>query len=95
MDRLPPISSDKVEADCYPRANSAQAYHVLKHKTSLSLETQHVILSFDLNNREEGNPVLLRKSLERLQGAAIQTFPNAVVHVTLINYDKALAGWLV
>lgn len=61
----------------------------------MSPGTQHVILSFGLNNREQGNPTVLGKSVERLQGAACQTFPNAVIHFPLINYDKTLSGKVV
>lgn len=89
--RLPIIANDKVEVDCYPGANLA--YHIIKHKTPVSLGPQHVVLSFGLNNREQGNPTILSKSVEWLQGAAFQTFPNAVLHIPLIN--KTMPGRLV
>lgn len=96
MGRIPTTGNDRVKVDCYPGANLAQAYHIIKHKTSVSMRTQHVVLSFGLNNREHGNPTnLRRKSVERLQGAAFQTFPNAVIHIPLINYDKTMLGRLV
>lgn len=55
-----------------------------------------MVLEFGLNNREQGNHlVILSKSLEHLQGAAFQTFPNAVIHIPLINYDKRMPVQLV
>lgn len=95
LSRVPSIANDRVEVDSYPVANLAQAYHIIKHKTPVSLGTQHVILSSGLNNREQGNPTILGKSVEQLQGAARQTFPNTVIHFPLINYDKTLPGKVV
>lgn len=68
----------------------AQAYYILKHKTPVFPEAQHVVLSFGINNREQGNPGILKESFERLQGAAFRVFQNAVIHIPLINCDKAL-----
>lgn len=44
--RLPPIDNGNVEVDYYSGVNLAQAYHIIKHKTPVSLVTQHVILLF-------------------------------------------------
>lgn len=90
LSRVPSISNNKVQVDSFPGANLAQAYHVIVHKTPVWPEAQHVVLSFGLNNREQGNPTILGKGVERLQGAAHRTFPNAVIHFPLINYNKAL-----
>ncbi|MGL4283372.1 MAG: hypothetical protein ACRCSI_07055 [Eubacterium aggregans] len=90
LGQVPPSEDGRIEVDYYPGANLAQAYHVIKHKTPRSPGVQHVVLSFGLNNREQGNPVLLGKSVERVLGAAAQAFPSAVVHIPLINYSKAL-----
>lgn len=54
LGQLPITANDKVKVDFYPGANLA--YHKIKHKTPVSLGAQHVVLSFGLNIREQGNP---------------------------------------
>lgn len=87
---FPQIENAMVQVESYPGANLAHAYHILKHKTPQSPDVQHSVLCFGLNNREQGNPAIWKKSVERLLGAATQVFPNAVLHIPLINYDKTL-----
>lgn len=86
--RMPPLERGNVEVDCYPGANLSQAYFVLKHKAPIFKEAQHVVLAFGLNDKDQRDPVKLKKLAERLQGAAAGVFPNAVLHFPLINLDE-------
>lgn len=88
--KLPLIHDDKVQVDCFPGANLTQATHLLRNKTATSNETQIVILSFGINNREQGNYSLLKHYINHLQKAAQDTFPFAKIYIPLINFSTDL-----
>ncbi|GLD71317.1 uncharacterized protein AKAME5_002263800 [Lates japonicus] len=90
MARLPCIPDTSVQVDCYPGANIANATHILKNKTPTSPETNIVILSFGLNNRNQGNPTLLRQAVTRLIKTAKDTFPFAKIYIPLISFSEHL-----
>ena len=92
VDRLPHIEGSRVQVDSYPGALLAHAIHILKHKTPTSADTQTLILSFGINNKDQGNPTLIRKQLSRLLGAAMDTFPNATIHIPIINFSQDLSN---
>ena len=88
--RLPEIKNNIVQVDSYPGAQLAHAYHILKHHTPTTDDTQKVILSFGLNNRNQNNPSLIKKQLQRLLGTAQDTFPNAEIYIPIINFSSNL-----
>lgn len=59
-----PIDDIIVVVNYYPGANLAQAYHIIKHRTPMSANTQHVVLAFGINNRDQGNLTIIKKALE-------------------------------
>lgn len=90
LSRLPQIHNNLIQVDSYPGARISHALHILKYKTQTSPRTQKVLLSFGLNDRTQGNPSLMSNTLTRLIGAAQSTFPNATIHIPLINYNTQL-----
>lgn len=88
--KLPKIRDHRVQMDSYPGAQIAHACHILKYKTATKAETQKVILSFGINNRSQYNPGLLKKQLNLMIEAAESTFPNATVHIPIINFNHKL-----
>ncbi|CAL8378192.1 unnamed protein product [Gadus morhua 'NCC'] len=70
--------------------NHSEAVHLLKHNTPTSDAVEKVILSFGINDRNRGNTSLLDDSLRRLYSAAKATFPNALVHIPVINASRDL-----
>lgn len=87
LNYIPRIENALVQVDCYPGAQLAHAYHVLKHKTPVSPAVQNVLLSFGLNNRDQGNPSLLSEQLKRLITVAKATFPHATIGIPVLNYS--------
>lgn len=53
-------------------------------------ESRNPISHHELNDREQGNVIILAKTIERLLGALKQTFPSATTFFQLINYDRKL-----
>ncbi|CAM4569736.1 unnamed protein product [Leuciscus chuanchicus] len=90
LSRIPEINHGAVEIHSYPGATLAQAFSLIKYKTPVADGVRHVVLSFGLNDRGQGNMQALRKCIERLKEAATATFPSAVLHIPLINYDPTL-----
>lgn len=88
--KLPSISDNNYQVDCYPGAKLSHAIELLRTKTPTSPEVQAVLLSFGINNRERSNPTLTRKEINRLLGMAQATFPYAKVYIPMINYSKQL-----
>ena len=85
MARLPAILDEWVQVDCFPGANISHATHLLKHNTPTTGEVEKVILSFGINDKRRGNPSLLDNSLEKLIQVSKATFPNAKIHIPVIN----------
>ena len=85
ISRLPLIMDEWVQVDCFPGASIAQAAHLLKRNTPTSGIVERVILSFGINDRHRGNTSLVGDSLGRLVSAAKATFPNALVHIPVVN----------
>ena len=85
VSRLPLIMHEWVQVDCFPGANIAQAVHLLKRNTPTSGIVERVILSFGINDRNCG-----KTSLGRLVSAAKATFPNARVHILVMNASRDL-----
>ncbi|KAK5899645.1 hypothetical protein CesoFtcFv8_009104 [Champsocephalus esox] len=90
ISRLPLIHNLKIQVDSFPGANMAQATHLIKRKTPTSPETKIVILCFGLNDRNTVTPETLNHDLQDLLSAAHNTFPNAKIHVPLINASMRL-----
>lgn len=88
--RLPRISDDRIQTDCYPGANLSHATNLLRHNTPRSNSVTKVILSFGLNNKNQENTSLLKKDLHAMLVAAINTFPQAVILIPLIHYSQDL-----
>lgn len=53
-DRLPKTEAWDVEVHSFPGTSIVDAYAVLKHRTKGSEVTEHMILSFGLNDRNKG-----------------------------------------
>lgn len=66
LNRLPKMEAWDVEVHSFPGASIVDAYAVLKHRTKGSEVTEHVILSFGLNDRNKGNITVLGRMLEKL-----------------------------
>lgn len=92
MARLPLILDEWVQVDCFPGANISHATHLLKHNTPTSGEAEKVILSFGINDKHRGNPSLLDDSLKKLIQVAKATFPNATIHIPVINISDELSS---
>jgi hypothetical protein len=74
-----------VQVDCFPGANIAQAAYLLKRNNPTSGMVERVILSFGINDRSRGINSLVGVSLRKLVSAAKATFPNARVHIPVVN----------
>nr|XP_023668731.1 uncharacterized protein LOC111844469 [Paramormyrops kingsleyae] len=85
--RLLLIQDKRIQVDCYLGANMAHATHLLRQKTRTSIDTQTVVLSFGINDRDITNPTLMEQRLKRLINTAQITFPFADIFVPLINYS--------
>ena len=92
ISRLPLIMDEEVQVDCFPGANIAQATHLLKGNTPTSGTVERVILSFGINDRDRGNISLVGDSLGKLVSAARATFPNARVHIPVVNSSRDLGA---
>ena len=90
LGRIPEVNNGAVEVHSYPGATLSQAFSLIKYKTPAADGVRHVILSFGLNDRGQSNVQALRKCVDRLKEAAAATFPNAVLHIPLVNYDSRL-----
>lgn len=90
LTHLPKIPDEKTQVVSYLGAKLEHIYHILKNKTEIAPEVHIVILHFGTNNREVGNTTKLQKILERVRGAAKETFPTATIYFPLINYDSKL-----
>lgn len=90
LSQVPEINNGAVEMNSFPGATLVQAFSLVKYKTPVSDGVKHVVLSFGLNDRHQSNVQTLRRCVERLKEAAVATFPNAVLHIPLINYDPTL-----
>lgn len=86
---LPTITDPQIQVDCYPGANLDHAKHII-HKTPRSEQVSKVILSFGLNNRNQGNPSILKKYLRGMLTTAKNTFPQAEVFIPVINISQNL-----
>ncbi|KAK1904362.1 Transposable element Tcb1 transposase, partial [Dissostichus eleginoides] len=59
---------------------------IIRDKTPTSPGVHKVVLSFGLNdNRDKRNPTLLENYLKKLLNASRDTFPNAEIHLPIIN----------
>lgn len=87
---LPKLENKDLQIVSYPGAQLEHAFHIIRNKTPVSAQVQHIILSFGLNNRERVNRSHLGKMIQRLIGASSSTFPFAIIHIPLINYDRSL-----
>ena len=92
MARLPAILDEWVQVDCYPGANISHATHLLKNNTPTTGEVERVILSFGINDKQRGNPSLLGNSLKKLIQVSKATFPNARIHIPVINASEELSS---
>lgn len=88
--KLPQILDDRVQVDCYPGANLSQAKHLLRHNTTGSNGVSKIILSFGINNRNQGISSLLKKDLNEVLEGAKKAFPQAEVFIPLINFSDDL-----
>lgn len=91
LSRIPEANNGAVEVHSFPGVTLAQAFSLVKYKTPASDRVWQVVLCFGLNDRGQSNVQALRKCIERLLDAAAATFPNAVLHITLINYEPTLS----
>jgi len=92
MDRLPLIDDDRIQVDCFPGAKIAQATYLLKHKTPVSPHVKVVILHFGLNDRSTADHTQVGKDMLELRRITFDTFPSAVVHVSMINISPVLCS---
>ncbi|KAJ4946548.1 hypothetical protein JOQ06_024213, partial [Pogonophryne albipinna] len=83
--RLPRVRVARIQVDSFPGANLSQAATLIRRKMPTSPMVQQVVLAFGLNDREQGNPTLLESNFLKLWRAAKDTFPNATIHVPIIN----------
>lgn len=90
LSHIPPLDNGNLQIVSYPGAKFEHAYHIIKNKTPTSPQVQQVVLAFGLNNRERLNRAHFEKTIQRMLGAAYRTFPNAVIHIPLINFNKFL-----
>jgi len=92
MDRLPPIDDKRVQVDCFPGAKIAQATHLLKYKTPISPHVRVVILHFGLNDRSTTDHAQVGRDILELHRITFDTFPSAVVHLSMINISPVLCS---
>lgn len=88
--QLPLIADSRFQVECYPEARIKHAAHILKYKTPTNMSVNVIILSFGIHDRETYNPNLIKKPLDALFEAARDTFPNATIHMPLLNYSRNL-----
>lgn len=91
ISRLPHISDNRIQTDCYPGAKIVHAEYIIRHKTRRDPSVTIMILSFGINDRETSNPSLLKKPLGSLFHITKFKFPNAVIYMPLINYSNNLS----
>lgn len=90
LSRMPRVENKELEVHSYPSASLVQACTIVKHRTTVFQKARQVILAFGLNDQAQSNRIALKKNMERLIEAAVGAFPNAVIHVPLINFGPAL-----
>lgn len=92
ISKLPSISDDRIQVDCYLGANLNHAKHLLRHNTPTSRAGPKIILSFGLNNGRHCNSTLIKKELHGMLEAAKVTFPQAEIFIPIINLSDDLPG---
>lgn len=87
---IPLCGLGTLQVDCFPGCTLGQAAYILEHNTPVSPLVLKVILSLGLSDRAQTNPSLMESNLKRLWRAARASFPNAQLHMPLVNYSPAL-----
>lgn len=90
ISRLPPFNDARIQVDAYHGAKLAHATNILSNHTPISPQVSQVILAFGLNNREDTNHSRLQAQVSALVRKARRTFPNARLHIPLVNYNRSL-----
>jgi len=79
-----------MEVHSFPGANMVHGAHVIRNKTPTFPKAKQVILSLGLNDRIQTNKAVAEENIKKLLEAAKGTFPNAGIHIPMINYNKNL-----
>lgn len=89
LSRIPHYSDDSVQVDSFPGANFMHIAKVLQ-KLDPNPNTQKVILSLGINNRDQKFECTTKKQLQELWRVAASTFPNATIYTPLVNFSDLL-----
>lgn len=68
MGRLPAVEDKRVRVVCYPGAELAHVYNLLRNRTPTSAGVTRVLLSFEINNRGHTSITALEKGWEGTEG---------------------------
>ena len=90
LSHIPPFTDPHIQIDSYP---GATFYHLtaIFNKLTPQLAPLHIILSIGLNNcLSEQHLPTIRKQLQALWRTSQITFPNATIHIPVINFSFTL-----
>lgn len=90
LKRLPSITDQNIQVDCYPGARIKHAIHILRNKTPPTNSTQKIILSFGINDKDDPDMKKMKKEFRKLSDIANSTFPLAEIFIPLLNFSKNL-----
>ena len=90
LSRIPSFTDPDIQVDSYPGATFHHITAILK-KLQPQTDTQHVILSFGLNNcLSEHEQTTILKQLQQMVKTGHTTFPNATIYIPVINFSNRL-----
>lgn len=87
--RIPHFRNPSIQIDSFPGANCLHIARVLQ-KLSPNENTQKVILSVGLNNREQLFQQTAKKQLQEMWRAATIACPNATIYTPIIHFSDRL-----
>lgn len=89
LSRIPHFTDEQIQVDSYPGANFLHIAKILK-QTDPNPDTQKVVLSLGINNKDQHFENTSKKQLQELWRAAATAFPNATIYTPLLNFSDLL-----
>ena len=89
VNRIPPSHHTHIQIDSYP---GATFHHMTKvfEKAEVHPRVETVILSVGINCKDNDTDQTSYRQLSRMHKEAQLTFPNATIHIPLINFSQFL-----
>lgn len=89
ISRIPQFNHPEIQADSYPGASFYHFWQILE-KTSVHQDTEVLVLSVGINNRDQDPHNTSVKQLRTMIRRAHSVFPHAHIIVPVINYSPHL-----